>query len=305
MDLVVIGSSNIDMIVYVPRIPKVGETILGEKSSMVFGGKGANQAVTAVRVGGDVCFISKVGRFTFGKNMKKNFEEEGLPVEYILTDEKESSGTAHILVSDKGENSIAVAPGANMNLSPDDIASFKSTIIRSRVILVQLEIPMETVEYIASLAYQFNIKLILNPAPAQKLSADLLRKLWLLTPNESEAELLTGIKIDNIESAKRAGQALLNMNVENVIMTLGSMGVLLCNKEGIVHYDAFHEKAIDSTGAGDVFNGSLAVAISKYKSFEEAIRFGNAAAAISVTRKGAQPSIPKLDEVNSYLKKHA
>jgi ribokinase len=225
MDLVVIGSSNIDMIVYVPRIPKVGETILGEKSSMVFGGKGANQAVTAVRVGGDVCFISKVGRFTFGKNMKKNFEEEGLPVEYILTDEKESSGTAHILVSDKGENSIAVAPGANMNLSPDDIASFKSTIIRSRVILVQLEIPMETVEYIASLAYQFNIKLILNPAPAQKLSADLLRKLWLLTPNESEAELLTGIKIDNIESAKRAGQALLNMNVENVIMTLGSMGV--------------------------------------------------------------------------------
>lgn len=302
MDLVVIGSSNMDLVISLPRIPSVGETILGGKSSMVFGGKGANQAVAAARTGGRVLFITKLGDDIFGDNIKSHFNTEGLASDSILTDAHEPTGIAQIFVSAKGENSIAVAPGANMNLLPSDIQPFENLIKTAKVVLMQLEIPLETVAFITNLAADNNVKVILNPAPAQELGSDLLQKLWLLTPNESEAELLTGIKVVDLESAQQAGAFLVQQGVQNALITLGENGSLLCNENGAKHFKAFKANAVDTTAAGDVFNGALAVAITQNKSFEEAIPFGSAAAAISVSRKGAQTSIPHLNEVENLLK---
>jgi ribokinase len=301
MKLVVIGSSNMDLVISLPRIPAVGETVLGGKSSMVFGGKGANQAVASIRSGGDIAFIAKVGNDLFGENMKNHFKQEGFRIDLILTDENEPTGIAQIFVSEKGENSIAVAPGANMKLVPKDIEPFTDLIKNSKVVLLQLETPLETVEYIADIAYQNNVKLILNPAPAQKLSEDLLRKVWLITPNETETSLLTGIEVVGAASAEKAAKNLLKMGVKNVIVTLGENGSLLCNGDGVEHFKVFEAKAVDTTAAGDVFNGTLAVAITNDKSLQEAINFAAAAAAISVTREGAQPSIPTHTEINNFL----
>ncbi len=302
IDLVVIGSSNMDLVISLPRIPAIGETILGGKSSMIFGGKGANQAVAAARAGGQVAFITKLGCDIFGENMKTHFHTEGLGSEFILTDANEPTGIAQIFVSEKGDNSIAVAPGANMNLMPSDVQQFEGLIKKAKIVLMQLEIPLETVAFITELAACHNVKVILNPAPAQVLSNDLLKKLWLLTPNESEAWLLTGIKVVDNASAQQAAEALLQKGVQNIIITLGENGSLLCNENGVKHYKAFKANAVDTTAAGDVFNGALAVAMTQGKPFEEAIPFGSAAAAISVSRKGAQTSIPYLNEVEHFLK---
>jgi ribokinase len=302
MKLVVVGSSNMDLVISLPRIPAVGETVLGGKSSMVFGGKGANQAVASLRAGGDVAFIAKVGNDLFGENMKNHFEKEGFRTDLILTDENEPTGIAQIFVSEKGENSIAVAPGANMKLLPEDIELFKGLIKDSSVVLLQLETPLETIKYIADIAYENKVKLILNPAPAQSLNEDLLKKVWLITPNETEASLLTGIKVVDEVSAQKAADSLLKMGVENVIVTLGENGSLLCNSNGAEHFSAYKANAVDTTAAGDVFNGTLAMAITNGESFEIAIDFASAAAAISVERKGAQPSIPTRMEIESFLK---
>lgn len=304
MKLVVIGSSNMDLVISLPRIPSIGETVLGGKSSMVFGGKGANQAVASIRSGGNVAYIAKVGNDLFGKNMKGHFEKEGFNTDLILTDEYEPTGIAQIFVSEKGENSIAVAPGANMRLMPKDIAPFIDLIKSAQVVLLQLESPLETVEYLADIAYQNDVKLILNPAPAQKLSENLLGKVWLITPNETETSLLTGIEVVDLESAKKGAEHLLKKGVKNVVVTLGENGCLLCNRNVTEHISAFKAKAVDTTAAGDVFNGTLAAAITNYKSLHEAITFATAAAAISVTREGAQPSIPTRSEIDSFLNKH-
>ena len=303
MELLVVGSSNMDLVISLPRIPAIGETVLGGRSNMVFGGKGANQAVAAIRAGCDTLFITKVGKDLFGENMKNHFKNEGFRTDHILTDANEPTGIAQIFVSEKGENSIAVAPGANMKLLPEDIEPFVDLIKNSKVVLLQLETPIETVAYIADIAYKNKVKLILNPAPAQKLSEDLLKKIWLISPNESEASLLTGIEVTDAVSAVKAAQRLLEMGVENVIVTMGENGSLLFDSNGSEHFQAFKEKAVDTTAAGDVFNGTLAVAITNEKSIPEAIRFASAAAAISVTREGAQPSVPTLAEIDKYLKK--
>lgn len=301
MKLVVVGSSNMDLVISLPRIPAIGETVLGGKSSMVFGGKGANQAVASIRSRGDIAFITKVGNDLFGENMKNHFKREGFRTDLILTDANEPTGIAQIFVSEKGENSIAVAPGANMKLMPQDIEPFTHLIKNSKVVLLQLETPLETVKYIADITYQNNVKLILNPAPAQKLSENLLKKVWLITPNETEASLLTGIEVKDTSSAEKAAEHLLKMGIKNVIITLGENGSLLCNEKGSEHFKAFKAKAIDSTAAGDVFNGTLAVAITNEETLQDAINFAAAAAAISVTREGAQPSIPTYTEINTFL----
>ncbi len=300
-DLIVVGSSNMDLVINMPRIPLAGETILGGKSSMIFGGKGANQAVTAARLGGKMAFITKLGKDIFGDNMKLHFANEGLPTEYIFTDANEPTGIAQIFVSDKGENVIAVAPGSNGTLSMDDLKPFEHLIANAKVILLQLEIPIETVSKIIDLAHQHQVKVILNPAPAQTLSTDLLKKVWLLTPNEHEASLLTGIQVIDVDSAKESALYLLHQGIENVIITLGENGCLLCNKKGSKHYSAFKTTPVDTTAAGDVFNGALAVAITQNQPFEKSIPFANAAASISVGRKGAQTSIPQLKEVVALL----
>ncbi|MBT4412445.1 MAG: ribokinase [Bacteroidetes bacterium] len=301
MNLVVIGSSNMDLVIYLPRIPAVGETILGGKSSTVFGGKGANQAVAASRAGGNICFISKIGKDIFGENMLSHFENEGFNTDFILYDEDEPTGIAQIFVSEKGENSIAVAPGANMSLSVSDIRLFEKTISEAEYVLVQLEIPLETIITIVDIAHQHNTRVIINPAPAQTLPDELLSKTWLLTPNESETEILTGEKLSDIGSVRVAAKKLLEKGIQNIIVTLGEKGCLLCNENGHQHFSAYKEKAIDTTAAGDVFNGSLAVALANENPFEQAIQFASAAAAISVTRKGAQPSVPNLTEIVEYM----
>ena len=299
-DLLVIGSSNQDIVIKLPRIPGIGETLLGGKSSMIFGGKGANQAVAASRLGGHPVFITKLGRDIFGDNLKLHFANEKLPSEYILTDENEPTGIAQIFVSDKGENSIAVAPGSNMNLSIQDILQFESLIVHAKIILMQLEIPLETVEYVSRLAYQHNVKVIINPAPAQLLSDELLQYIWLIIPNEYEASLLTDIKVVDPPSAILAAKTLLNKGVQNVIITLGENGSLFCNSEYSQHYNSPQVTAVDTTAAGDVFSGALAVAITHGKSFNESIPFASKAAAISVSRMGAQTSIPTLREMNEF-----
>ena len=301
MKLIVIGSSNIDLVISLPRIPAVGETVLGGKSSMVFGGKGANQAVAAIRAGGDVAYIAKVGDDLFGANMKDHFKKEGFQTDSILTDENEPTGIAQIFVSEKGENSIAVAPGANMNLLPHDLAPFEEMIANANVVLLQLETPLRTIEYIAELAHKNKVKLILNPAPAQPLDESLLKYIWLLTPNETEASLLTGIEVIDKTSAKKAAEHLRKAGVANVIVTLGENGSLLCNTDGTKHFMAYKATAVDTTAAGDVFNGTLAVAITNGESFKKAIDFASAAAAISVSRQGAQPSIPTRAEIEALL----
>jgi ribokinase len=301
MKLVVIGSSNMDLVINLPKIPAIGETVLGGKSSMVFGGKGANQAVASIRSGGDVAFIAKVGKDLFGENMKNHFVNEGFSRDLILTDEMEPTGIAQIFVSEKGENSIAVASGANMTLLPKDIEPFEDLLKNAKVLLLQLETPIETVKYIANIAHQNKVKLILNPAPAQQLDKSLLNKVWLLTPNETEASLLTGIEVIDVASAEKAARELLKVGIENVIITLGENGSILCNKNGTEHFKAYKVKSVDSTAAGDVYNGTLAVAITNGKSLIEAIQFAAAASAISVTCKGAQPSIPFRKEIDQFL----
>ena len=301
MKLVVVGSSNTDMIIKVPRIPKPGETILGGKFSKAAGGKGANQAVAAARSGGDVTFVARVGQDMFGDNAIQGFEENNIVTDHVFRDPEAPSGVAEIFVSEDGENSIAVAPGANSNLSPEDIDNSEDAINSADILLMQLEIPLETVQAAADLAHEKNATIILNPAPATDLPDELLEKITILTPNESEAELLTGVKVVDKESADKAAKKLQNMGVQKVIITMGKSGayVLSDSFSGIVN--GYQVDAVDTTAAGDVFNGALSVAIAENKSLKDAVKFANAAAALSVQKLGAQPSAPGRAEVDKFI----
>ena len=301
MKIAVVGSSNTDMIVQVPRIPKPGETILGGTFTTAAGGKGANQAVAAARAGGEVAFIARVGDDMFGEQALKGFESDHINVKYVKTDTTEPTGVALIFVDEKGENSIAVASGANAKLSPKDVDAAKDVIKSSDILLMQLETPLETVTRASEIAKAAGVKVILNPAPAHPLDGDLLSTLSVITPNESEAELLTTIPVTDIVSAEKAALVLLDKGLEVVIITLGSKGALLTTKDKSEIVPGFKVDAVDATAAGDVFNGSLSVALAEGKALEEATRFANAAAALSVTKLGAQPSTPKRDEIDRML----
>jgi ribokinase len=295
--IVVIGSSNTDMVIKTPHLPAPGETILGGNFFMNAGGKGANQAVAAARLGGEVTFVAKLGNDVFGKQAIELFNKENIKTEYIFIDDKNPSGVALITVDEKGENCIAVASGANGNLLVDDLKVLDNVIENADIILMQLEIPIETIEYVAEVAKQNEKKLILNPAPACKLSDELLSKVSVITPNEKEAEMLTGIGIEDIDSAKNAAKILSAKGIGTVIITLGEQGALLYHSNEYILIPSIKVNAVDTTAAGDVFNGALAVALSEQKSFEDAITFANNAAAISVTRLGAQASAPYRFEI--------
>lgn len=299
--IVVVGSSNTDMIIKVPWIPKPGETILGGKFSTAPGGKGANQAVAAARAGGDVTFIARIGDDMFGQKAKEGFIKDNINVDYVMTDENEPSGVALICVDEEGENSIAVASGANSKLSPSDVQNQSDVILSADILVMQLETPLETVHQAASIASDNGVKVILDPAPAQELSDDLLSHISILTPNESEAELLTGIKVDSEEDASKATDVLMKKGVETVLLTMGPRGTYIATAEFKELISGFKVKAVDSTAAGDVFNGALAVAIAENKPIWEAISFANAAAALSVTKLGAQPSAPTKEEIDKFL----
>ena len=275
-----------------------GETVIGGSFFMNAGGKGANQAVAAARLGGNIVFICKTGDDIFGQQAKDLFNKEGIDTRFVLTDATQPSGVALITVDEKGENCIAVASGANAALQPADIKQAHATIEASAIILIQLEIPLETVSYIASIAEAKKIKLVLNPAPACELPDELLSKIAIITPNESEAEKLTGIKVTDHATAALAAQALKEKGIATVIITMGAQGVLLFHENKFTYIASVKVEAVDTTAAGDVFNGALAVALAEGKEMEAAVSFACKAAAISVTRLGAQASAPYRNEVD-------
>jgi ribokinase len=294
--IVVIGSSNTDMVIKTAQLPRPGETTLGGDFFMNAGGKGANQAVAAARLGGNVTFFAKVGNDVFGSQAIALFRTEGIDTSNIVADDKYPSGVALITVDSKGENCIVVAPGANKALSVADLERKKDTIEKASLILVQLEIPIETVEYIATLSLTTGANLVLNPAPAWGLSDELLSTIDIITPNQKEAEMLTGIPVSDSESAKAAALALSEKGIKTVIITLGSSGALLLHEREFTHVTAPVVKAIDTTAAGDVFNGALVVALSEGMEMRSAVEFACKAATISVTRLGAQASAPYRKE---------
>jgi len=294
--ILVIGSSNTDMVIKSPRFPHPGETIIGGTFYMNQGGKGANQAVAVARLGGDVDFICKTGNDLFREQSVRLYESEGLPSDLILRDKSNPSGVAMIIVDDGGENSIVVASGSNGNLSGEDIDGLMEVLDRSDYILMQLEIPLSTVEHVVSLASKKQKRVILNPAPAAELPLNMFRDLYMITPNVIEAEYLTGIQIKDEDSLVAAARELYNKGVQHVIITLGGEGVLVYNGE-FEKVPAEKAEPVDTTGAGDVFNGALCVALSEGKSLVEAVKFANKAAAISITKNGAIPSIPRREEL--------
>jgi ribokinase len=295
--IIVIGSSNTDMVIKSKKLPIPGETILGGTFLMNPGGKGANQAVAAARLGGNVTFVTKTGNDMFGSEAVNLFDNENIDTHYIIKDANNPSGIALITVDEQGENSIVVASGSNGTLSAFDINEEVFETDKSDLFLMQLEIPVETVEFVAEKAAGKGNKVILNPAPALELSDDLLNCLYLITPNETEAEFLTGIKVHDAASAEKAATKLHEKGVQNVIITMGSSGAYLLSKGISKMIPVIPVKAIDTTAAGDVFNGALAVAISEGKELTFAVAFANNAASISVTRMGAQASAPYRREV--------
>ena len=284
--IVVIGSCNTDMVVKANRLPVPGETILGGTFYMNPGGKGANQAIAAARLGAEVTFISKIGYDLFG-----------LQALEIYRSEKSPSGVALISVDSFGENSIIVAPGASRSLSIEDINKAEEKIKEADIILMQLEIPIDTVEYAATIACKYGKKVILNPAPASSLSNSFLMNVHTILPNRIEAEMLSGIKVMNIESAHRAAQAIGEKGIENVVITLGKDGAYVKEKDEYTMIPAKEVETIDTTGAGDVFCGAFSVCLSEGHSLAKSVKFANAAAAIAVTRIGAQSAIPYKREV--------
>jgi ribokinase len=294
--IIVVGSANTDMVVKIDKFPLPGETILGGTFFMNAGGKGANQAVATSRMGGKVTLVTKVGNDIFGKQTIVGLKNENIDTDYVFIDEGAPSGTALIMVNEEGENCIVVAPGANANLLPLDIEKVKN-ISEAEIILMQLEIPMETIAFVAKNAKANNQKVVINPAPAQKLDDELLNGLFLITPNETEASLLTGITVHDEATASQAAEMFLSKGVQNVIITLGKQGAYFQNDILKLKINAPIVQVLDTTAAGDTFSGALTVAITEKMDWEKAIKFAVEAASISVTRLGAQTSIPYKKDI--------
>jgi len=299
--IVVVGSSNTDMIVKLDRIPKPGETVLGGEFSTAAGGKGANQAVAAARAGGKVTFIARVGDDVFGRQALKGFVADGIDTGHVITDPDAPSGVALIFVDERGENSIAVASGANAYLTRQDVLSARDAIASAEVLVIQLETPLDTVLAAVELAVEHGVRVVLNPAPAQPLGEEILRHVSVLTPNETEAHLLTGIEISDDAAALAAAKRLNAFGVESVLITLGSRGAFMLDSDHNELIPGFEVEAVDTTAAGDVFNGALAVALAEGRALTKAVRFANAAAALAVTKLGAQPSAPSREEIERLL----
>lgn len=295
--IVVVGSSNMDMVVKTDHIPVPGETVLSGSFFMNAGGKGANQAVAVARLGGEVVFISKLGNDLFGKQFSQLFSNEGIDITHLRFDDERPSGVALITVDKAGENSIVVASGANAHLKDEDIASALKEIETAGIVLLQLEIPLLTVQHVVAFAAGKGVKVILNPAPAAALPADMLSQVDILTPNKTEAAMIAGMDVTDIDSAGRAALAICSMGVKNVVVTMGPLGAVICDGKKISLVRAREVETVDTTAAGDVFNGALAVALSEGRDLEAAVGFACEAAAISVTRLGAQSSIPHRNEL--------
>lgn len=296
--ILVIGSSNTDMVVKSDKLPAPGETVLGGTFLMNPGGKGANQAVAAARLDGQVTFVAKVGNDIFGQQAVNGFQQEGINTTHILTDANNPSGVALINVDAHGENCITVAPGANAHLQSAETEAALQASATDTLVLLQLEIPLSTVEYVVEQAATQGLRVILNPAPAQSLPETLFPHLFLITPNETEAEILTGIHVTDVSTAEQAAQKLRDMGVTNVVITLGSKGAYLHTGDQGQLIPVPRVTAVDSTAAGDCFNGALVVALAEDQALPEAVAFACKAASISVTRMGAQASMPARSEIS-------
>jgi len=298
--ILVVGSANMDLVLRARRFPAPGETVFGEAFAMHPGGKGANQAVCAAKLGGNVRFVGKVGRDIFGGDLTRGMRRDGVRLEHLLVDSSSPTGTALIAVDGKGQNEIVVISGSNMNLAPGDIRRARRAFDGAGVLLLQLEVPLETVAAAAAIARRRGITVLLNPAPARALPRTLLALVDYLTPNETELGQLAGLSVTGLPSAVRAARALLDRGVKGVVVTLGSRGALYVDRETFRRYTAPRVKPVDTTAAGDAFNGALAFALAGGRALPEAIPFANAVAALSVTRRGAQSSMPTLRDVRAF-----
>jgi ribokinase len=300
-NIVVIGSSNVDFFMKMERLPKLGETVTDCTFKQVFGGKGANQAVGAARAGGNVTFVNCVGDDRFADLMIENFRKDGINTDYVFKENDIASGAALIMVDSRGNNYLSVAPGANYRLKKSHIDRAKNVINNAAIVLLQYEVLPETLEYIIEVCHSLGKKVMLNLAPARPIGDEYLKKISILVVNEVEAEFLTGQGVSSAEDVEQAASALLAKGIETVIITLGKEGSYVVTTEVKEKIPAFRVEARDTTAAGDVYCGTLCVALVEGKSLREAVRFAGAAAAISVTRLGAQPSAPAREEIESFL----
>lgn len=289
--VVVVGSANVDFTVQVDRAPKPGETIFGRDLLVSFGGKGANQAVAARRAGAAVAFVGKVGQDQHGEQIRTHLETVGIGEAGLISDHSCATGVAFILVEPDGRNQIVVASGCNYRLTPAEIEA-RDHLLTGEILLLQLETPVETVFSALRRAKEKGMRTILNPAPATHLPQEVFPLVDLLTPNETEASTLTGVAVEDRAGAEEAGAKLLAMGCGGVIITLGADGALWMSKDGAQHFPGFSVRPVDSTAAGDAFNGALAAALAEGSALEEAIPFANAAGAVATTRRGAQESLP-------------
>lgn len=299
--IVVIGSSNVDLLMKMGHLPEKGETVTDATFMQVYGGKGANQAVAAARAGGNVSFVNCVGEDAYTPQMVRNFREDGIDTRFVFEEKGLASGHALIMIDEKGMNYLSVAPGANYRLTPDKMDEAMPAIDEAAMIVMQYEIPEETIKYVIDLANKKSIPVLWNVAPARAFDFSYIPKVNILVLNEVEAGFLAEMPVMNQAEAEKAAGVLLAKGVEKVIITLGAKGAFVLTKDEKVSIDSYKVDALDTTAAGDTFCGSLAVALVEGKSLKDALQFANAAAAISVTRIGAQPSAPRRDEIEAFL----
>lgn len=300
--VVVVGSVNTDMVVKSRKLPAPGETVTGGQFVLAAGGKGANQAVAAARLGADVTLVAKVGNDMFGRQSVENFQREGMHTDLILTDPQEATGVALILVDAQAENLISVAPGANFAITPADVERAAERIRSADLLMVQLEIPLPAVQTAVAIAAGAGVPVLLNPAPAAPLDAALLRQVTYLTPNESETARLTGVSVTDEASARAAAGQLLATGVGHVILTRGPQGALICDAAGARLVPSRKVQAVDTTAAGDAFSGGLATAVASGMPLDAAVNEACLVGALSATRLGAQPSLPTREELERFVK---
>jgi len=302
--VIVVGSANMDMVAFAPKLPAPGETVLGTRFEMACGGKGANQAVACARLGAETWFIGRIGKDAFGDMLLQSFREAGVRTDFVRSDPETPSGVALIFVDETGQNEIVVAPGANARVSQEDIDAASAVWEGAKALLVQFEIPLSTVGYAIGEASHHGAIVVVNPAPAplEPLPEEWFGLVDVWTPNEREIEGLTGVAVTDLESAERATKALLEKGAKAVVLTLGANGSLLATHYFTRHFPAFQVQAVDATAAGDAFAAALTVKLAEGAPLEEAVIFANAAGALACTKVGAQPSMPTRDEVENFLR---